>query len=114
MALDVARAMPPRVVRGDLLNYLGRLMAEAPRDATLVVFHTAVLAYVTPPEARRPFVDTVRGSRAVWISNENPPVFPEIVARAPLPTPRARFLLSVNGEPKAWTGPHGQSLDWFA
>jgi hypothetical protein len=114
MALDVARMAPPRVVRGDLLKDLGPLMAGAPRDATLVVFHTAVLAYVTPPEARRPFIDAVQASRAVWISNENPPVFPEIVARAPIPTSRARFLLSVNGEPKAWTGPHGQSLDWFA
>ena len=23
-------------------------------------------------------------------------------------------LLAVDGVPKAWTGPHGQSLDWFA
>lgn len=114
MALDVARMAPPRIVRGDLLKDLGPLMAEAPREATLVVFHTAVLAYVTPPEARRPFIDAVQASRAVWISNENPPVFPEIAAGAPSPTPRARFLLAVDGEPKAWTGPHGQSLDWFA
>jgi hypothetical protein len=113
-SLAVARRDPPRVVRGDLLRDLEPLVAEAPTDATLVVFHTAVLAYVTPPEARQRFVDTVRGSRAVWISNEAPRVFPDIAARASQPAPHWRFLLAVDGEPVAWTGPHGQSLDWFA
>jgi hypothetical protein len=112
-ALTVARRDPPRIVRGDLLHDLAPLMAEAPPDATLVVFHTAVLAYVTPPEARRRFVDAVRGSRAVWISNEAPRVFPNIAALASQPAPHWRFLLAVDGEPKAWTGPHGQSLEWF-
>jgi hypothetical protein len=113
-ALAVARRDPPRVVRGDLLRDLEPLMAEAPAEATLVVFHTAVLAYVTPSEARQRFVDAVRGSRAVWISNEAPRVFPDIAARAFQPAPHWRFLLAVDGEPKAWTGPHGQSLDWLA
>lgn len=112
-ALAVARHRPPRVVRGDLLRDLEPLMAEAPAEATLVVFHTAVLAYVSAIEARMRFVDTVRRSGAVWISNEVPSVFPDIAARAPTPAPRGRFLLAVDGEPKAWTGPHGQSLEWF-
>lgn len=112
-ALAVARRDPPRVVRGDLLRDLEALMAEAPAEATLVVFHTAVLAYVGAAEPRQRFVDTVRGSRAVWISNEVPATFPAIAARAPQPAPRGRFLLAVDGEPKAWTGPHGQSLEWF-
>ena len=111
-ALAVARRDPPRIVRGDLLHDLEPLMAEAPAEATLVVFHTAVLAYVTPPEARQRFVDTVHASRAVWISNETPRVFPDIAARVSQPAPHWRFLLAVDGEPKAWTGPHGQSLDW--
>jgi hypothetical protein len=71
------------------------------------------LAYVSSIEARMRFVESVRRSRAVWISNEVPSVFPDIAARAPV-TPRGRFLLAVDGVPKAWTGPHGQSLDWFA
>jgi hypothetical protein len=113
MALDVARREPPRVVRGDLLKDLKPLMAEAPTAATLVVFHTAVLGYVAPVEARMAFADALRRSRAIWISNESASVFPDIAARAPAPAPRGRFLLAVDGEPKAWTGPHGQSLDWF-
>lgn len=112
-ALAVARRDPPRVVRGDLLRDLAPLMAEAPPEATLVVCHTAVLAYVTPPETRQRFVDSVRGSRAVWISNEAPRVFPDIAARTTQPAPHWRFLLAVDGEPRAWTGPHGQSLEWF-
>jgi hypothetical protein len=111
-ALAIARREPPRVVRGDLLDDLAPLIAEAPADATLVVFHTAVLGYVNAIEARLRFVDSVRRSRAVWISNEVPSVFPDIAARAPA-APRGRFLLAVDGEPKAWTGPHGQSLEWF-
>jgi hypothetical protein len=113
-ALATARRDPPRVVRGDLLDDLAPLMAEAPADATLVVFHTAVLAYVSPIEARMRFVDTVRRSRAIWISNEVPSIFPDIAAQVPAPMPRGKFLLAVDGEPKAWTGPHGQSLDWLA
>lgn len=112
-ALAVARADPPRVVRGDLLRDLEALMAQAPAEATLVVFHTAVLAYVNGVAARLSFVDTVRRSRAVWISNEVPAVFHDIALRAST-APRGRFLLAMDGVPKAWTGPHGQSLEWIA
>ena len=89
------------------------LEASAPSDATLVVFHTAVLAYVEA-EARSRFVETVRRSRAIWISNEVPTGFPHIAAKAPVPVPPGKLLLSVDEAPKAWTGPHGQSLDWIA
>ena len=132
-AIAHARTGPPRVVAGDLLTALPALAAEAPRDATLVVFHTAVLAYVDP-EARARFVETVRGLDAVWISNEAPGVFPDIAARAAhagpahagparpgparpgpaRPGPAGAFLLSVNGEPAAWTDPHGAWIEWLA
>ena len=46
-ALRVAVDIKPRVVKGDLTgDSLAQLAREAPSDATLVVFHTAVLAYV--------------------------------------------------------------------
>jgi len=44
-AIRIAAAEPPRLVRGDLRHDLAALCAEAPMNATLVVFHTAVLAY---------------------------------------------------------------------
>jgi hypothetical protein len=45
-AVAVARVDPPRVVRGDLRYDVRALAEQAPGDATLVIFHTAVLAYV--------------------------------------------------------------------
>ncbi|HJQ58215.1 MAG TPA: DUF2332 domain-containing protein [Vineibacter sp.] len=112
-AITIAQRTPPTVVKGDLLNDLESLMARAPAAATLVVFHTAVLGYVAAQADRDRFADTVRASRAVWISNEAPNVFPAIAGAAP-PPPRGRFLLAIDGQPVAWTGPHGQSIDWFA
>ena len=112
-AINIARRDPPNVVRGDLLTDLPKLAAMAPRHATLVVFHTAVLGYVLPQSAREQFAATVKQTGAVWISNEAPNVFPSI-AKAALPSSASgRFLISRNGAPVAWAGPHGQSLDWF-
>ena len=55
-AIAVARADPPHVVEGDLRRDLPALAHEAPANATLVVFHTAVLGYVHdvggPPRIR--------------------------------------------------------------
>jgi hypothetical protein len=112
-AVAVARAEPPIVVRGDLLADLETLMAEAPRHATLVLFHTAVLAYVGDRAARERFAAAMRVARAVWVSNESSRVFPDIARNAPAPARAGLFLLSVDGRPVAWTGPHGQSVEWF-
>lgn len=113
VAIDTARRDPPTVERGDLLNDLEPLMAAAPRDMTLVVFHTAVLAYVASPEQREGFAQTMRSANAVWISNEAPGVFPGYARPAPPAPARGLFLMMRNGTPVAWTGAHGQSIDWF-
>jgi len=112
-ALDLVAADPPRLVAGDLLVDLPRLLAEAPSEATLVVFHSAVLAYLDQEERSR-FTDvmrTVKGSRDVhWVSNEAPGV----ISGADLnPRPRGRFILAHDQVPVAVTGPHGHSLDWL-
>jgi hypothetical protein len=113
-AIEIARLDPPRVVKGDLLTDLAPLIAAAPKGATLVVFHTAVLSYVAPQAARDRFAATVRNANAIWISNEVPSVYPWIAASVPPPPSESRhFLMSINGNPLAWTGPHGQSIDWF-
>ena len=112
-AIEVARADPPRIVAGDLLTSLPTLAAEAPTDATLVVFHTAVLAYVADPDARVAFAGTVRDLKAVWISNEAPFVFPQIAAKLTTPGPTGALLLAVDGVPTAWTDPHGAWIEWI-
>jgi hypothetical protein len=113
-AVAIARADPPRIVVGDLLTALPALAAEAPPEATLVVFHTAVLAYIADADARAGFARTVRDLGAVWISNEAPGVFPDIAAKLPSSRRGGAFLLSVGGEPMAWTDPHGAWLEWVA
>jgi len=89
------------------------LVAEAPEHATLVIFHTAALAYVASKADRERFAKAMRRSRAVWISNEVPSVFPDIAKAAPPASQRGRLLLAINGSAVAWTGPHGESIDWF-
>jgi hypothetical protein len=109
-AIAIAAAVKPRIVRGDLRTDLARLAAEAPRHATLVVFHTAVLAYVPSAADRRNFAREVRSLCPYWIANEGPEVFPDIARRAAMPGPRGGLLLSLNGIPVAWADAHGASL----
>lgn len=105
-ALDVARLDPPPVVRGDLLHDLPALAATAPPEATLVVTHSAVLAYVEPG-ARRAFVSTVTALPGHWLSNEG---------RRVLDLPGSgdddsRFVVALDGRPVALADPHGRALD---
>lgn len=107
-AVAIARAHPPRVERGDLRTDLGRLLAQAPPQATLVVFHSAVLAYL-PREDREHVAEQLSDVDAVWISNEAPGVLPGGPPEPPTDA-TAAFLLSRNGQPTAWTDPHGSWL----
>ncbi|WP_225753368.1 DUF2332 domain-containing protein [Actinotalea sp. Marseille-Q4924] len=107
-ALDVARREPPRVEAGDLLDALPSLAAEAPDDATLVVFHSAVLAYLDAG-ARSDFIDIVTALPGHWISNEGALVLPETARLASDKVERG-FVVVVDGEPRAYADPHGRSL----
>jgi hypothetical protein len=111
-AIAVARADPPAVSRGDLRHDLPTLAARAPREATLVVFHSAVLTYVSDADERAAFAETVRGLDAVWVANESPLLF-GAQARLREPWPTGRFLLTCDERPIAWNDPHGTSTDWF-
>ncbi len=76
-----------RVIEGDLTTDLPALAAEAPRDATLVSFHTAVLAYV-PAHGRRAFREALTGR---WIASEVPRVLDLD------PGPPSLFALTLDG-----------------
>jgi hypothetical protein len=110
-ALDVARVDPPRVAKGDLRRDLPALAAEAPPGATLVVFHTAVLAYVADAGERAAFAAAVRALDAVWIANEGPGL---LAAPTRDPWPSGRFLLTCDERPIAWTDGHGAAIDWLS
>jgi hypothetical protein len=111
-ALAIAKEHRPLVVRGDLRTDLLALAAQVSKNATLVVFHSAVLTYLERPDRLR-FRESLRATAATWISNEAPQIVSAIVEAPPLPHPSGSFLLTVDGQPKAWTDPHGRSIQWI-
>ncbi len=111
-AAAVAAADPPVLVRGDLVDDLPDLVAQAPADATLVVFHTSVL-YQVPAPRRAAFTELVGDLPGHWVSNEAPGVLP--YAGLADPPDEAHYnVLALDGRPLAWTRGHGQALHWFA
>lgn len=113
-AVGVARTNPPRLVAGDLLDTVADLVDAAPPDTTAVVFGSAVLAYLDT-DSRRAFEATVRELRCHWIANEGVGVIESVAARLPEPpnANRGSSVVSLDGQPLAYAGAHGQSLDWI-
>jgi len=107
-AVAAARRYPVTVRRGDLLDDLAAVVSEAPRDATLVVFHTAVLAYVDA-DKRAAFAEAVGAMGVTWLSNEAPGV----LGWLPTATESDGFVLVQDGRSVlAETDPHGRWLRW--
>ena len=114
-AIEVARSAPPRIVRGDLLEELPALVDEAGRHGTVVVFHSAVAAYLSPSDRDR-FQELMTGlvgdGRCHWVSNEAPKVLPAVTATAELGEDRG-FVLGVDGRAVGRTHGHGDWLRWL-
>jgi hypothetical protein len=122
-AIELARTYPVVVTEGDLVEDLPAILAEAPADVRLVVFHSAVMSYVDA-ERRRAFVDVLTGASkqrdVVWVSNEAPGLVRDLPASVPVGT-GYRFLLART----QWSGgrrrdellglahPHGRELTWL-
>lgn len=113
-AAELARQDPPRLVKGDLLTDLPALAAQAPPDATLVVFHTSVLCYVRSADDRESFAALARSLPGHWISNEDADVFPSHAVPAPAPDggPRPQ-VVALDGQAVALAGSHGQTVTWL-
>src|SRR6478735_7745608 len=120
-AIAVAREDPPLLVAGDLNEQLLALAGQAPADAALVVFHSAVMGYLSADgRARfRTAMQALAQDRGChWLSNEGETVIIQEDGSAVVPEMdpsrlRGNFLLLHNGQPVAITGLHGQSLDWL-
>lgn len=116
-AVDVARREPVEIVTGDLNDSIEDLVARAPDGATVVVFHTAVLAYLDDAAVER-FAATMRRLPARWLSNEGLVVIPSVESRVSElglhPTSSTDFVLALDEEPIAFTQPHGRALHWVA
>src|SRR3984957_144081 len=110
-AAAVAAAEPPLLVRGDLVDDLPALAAQAPAGATVVVFHTAMLLQVAAPR-REAFIAAVRTLPGHWIAIEAPDVLTYPTLPAP-PDGALWNVLALDGTPLAWTSSHGQAISWF-
>ena len=113
-AIEVARRDPPQVVRGDLVDAIGDMVAEAPSEATIVVFHSAVLAYLSRDRRER-FAQLMARLPVIWLSNEAPHVVRSVMDALDRPLlGEVHFLLGRNGEePLAFTHPHGRWIEWL-
>lgn len=115
-AIEIARSAPPDLRQGDLLTDLPDLVAEAAASGPVVVFHTAVIAYLQEPDRER-FHELMTGLVADgachWVSNEGKRVLPRVTATGPaVPEELATFVLGVDGQAVAWTHGHGRSMTW--
>ena len=120
-AIAIAQERPPLLVAGDLNEQLVDLAGRAPAEAALVVFHSAVMAYLDAAgrsRFRRTMADLAAERGCHWLSNEGHMVLAQADGSNVVPEMdearlRGRFLLLQDGEPAAITGPHGQSLEWL-
>jgi hypothetical protein len=109
-AIRSARQAPPTVVQGDLLTDLPAVVAQAPADATVVVYHSSVLCYVTPPQ-REQFAQTVAGLGVTWLTSEGPGDVPGTDRPA---SDGHMTVLARDGRPLALADSHGTRLQWLS
>ncbi|MQW76978.1 DUF2332 family protein [Nocardioides sp. dk4132] len=117
-AIKIARADPPHLVRGDLLTDLPALIEVAAVHGPVVVFHSAVIAYLEPADRER-FHDLMTGLVADgvchWVSNEGKRVLSRVTETGPpVPEEHSTFVTGVDGRAVAWTHGHGRSMRWVA
>jgi hypothetical protein len=114
-AVQIARADPPVVVRGDLVELLDSVVAQAPAGATVVVFHAATLVYLPEPGRQR-FAQLMAELPAAWIWVEGPGVVmqpPEPLHSIRQPD-QAVFLLGQGSQRLVGLAdPHGDWLQWL-
>jgi hypothetical protein len=116
-AIDLARAEPPELVAGDLLELLPERVEAAAVHGEVVVFHSAVIAYLDE-QRRRAFAEMMRGlvdaGACRWVSNEDVRVLTEVSPTVPNPgRDDLAFVLAVDGRAVARTHQHGAAMQWL-
>jgi len=98
-ALAIARQHPPPLVEGDALELLGELIAAAPQGSQVIVFHTAVTAYMPEDAAARlrELTEEVTYVTAEYGGGDG-----------------RGFQLEVDGDVAGLAHPHAAWLDWRA
>jgi hypothetical protein len=113
-AIELARADPPELIRGDYVDLLPGLLAERDLDAYTVVFQTVSTQYLRRDRYERlraVLVDASRDAPLGWISTQRHDEeagrfdgFALELAHWPARSPRV----------VAYMGYHGEWLDWIA
>lgn len=109
VAARVAAREKLRIERADLIDGLDEVARKAPRDATLVITHSATLAYLDEQQ-RRDAVEAIAGTRARHISFEGRGVDPEVPSIDTSITVDTLFVAALDGTPYALSDGHGSTL----
>jgi hypothetical protein len=114
-ALRLVAGREVLTVAGDITDALPGVVAAAPSSATVVVVHSATLAYLSR-ERRERHLALLADLDVHWVTNEGATVVPAV--REALPAgfeddPRPCFVLALDGEPLARVGSHGQWMEWI-
>jgi hypothetical protein len=124
-ALGRARADPPNVVRGDAATDLVHVASGIRSDVPLVIFHQALMAYLSTDQrlrVQRAIHELARKRPVFWLMSEGPSTFQALVGLSPPTENVARHALVVTdltgAEPRsvqlASADPHGRDLRWLA
>lgn len=108
-AMALAARAPTAVTRGDLLTDLPALVAQAPAEATLVVVHSATLAYLDEQQ-RYNAVQTIQQTGARWLSFEGRGAAPGVTEVSQDLTPDTLFVAALDGHPYGVANGHGNRL----
>jgi hypothetical protein len=112
-AIDIVAQEAPLVIQGDLNEALPAMIRRVPADATLVIFHSALMAYVSQERAET-FVNTVLALPCHWISSELDDVVPGVDADV-FGSESAHpfsFVVAMDSRPVARAHPHGSWVAW--
>jgi hypothetical protein len=120
-AAAIARADPPRIVRGDLFDLVDEQVDRAAAYGTVVVFHSAVALYLDRAARERltgRMLELVAAGRCHWVSNEQRDILPRVTATAPAGSGVEEddwhsFVLGVDGRAVALTHQHGAGIRWL-
>ncbi len=116
-AASIVASDPPMLLRGDLEDTLDAALALVPDEATPIVFHSAVLYYVSDEGRRRFAAELDRHDGLVWVSNEPPGVVDGLTTNLQPPAFASRAAYFVVGRGHRAVGiadTHGSWISWAA
>ncbi|MCP3855438.1 MAG: DUF2332 domain-containing protein [Actinomycetia bacterium] len=115
-ATSIVAHDPPVLLRGDLVETIDQALALVPSGATPIVFHSAVLNYISSEDRKRFAEQLSSHTEVVWISNEGPGVIDGLAShlRPPLGAGSAAFFITGrNGSDVIGiSDPHGTWISW--